>query len=216
MQKCCSLVFCPILLNVNFAPNQEQRTIEEGISHTNGVWALLLFVVAAVVVTVCIVYLRRRRSAELKNSATGNPIIQVPNNKTQYNKTQSEKEAAIEEGIVSVDSLNPEELFAYMSRIIQSELLFLRADCGRQCLMDRFHLSKERVGQAFAQGSSYNSVADYIRDLRLEYSTNLLIMHPELSISDVSKASGFLSLSVYTRTFRKKYGVTPSAYRAQG
>ena len=102
-----------------------------------------------------------------------------------------------------------------MSRIIQAELLFLQVDFGRQKLMDRFRLSKERVGQAFAQGSSYKSVAEYVRDLRLEYSANLLVTHPELSIREVSKASGFSNLSVYSRSFRNKYGVTPSKYRIQ-
>ena len=177
--------------------------------------AISLFVTSTVTIIFSIIAVRKRHAVERKNRDLANQVAQATYYKTQYIKLQSEKETAASNDETNTETLSPVELFDYMSRIIQAELLFLQVDFGRQKLMDRFRLSKERVGQAFAQGSSYKSVAEYVRDLRLEYSANLLVTHPELSIREVSKASGFSNLSVYSRSFRNKYGVTPSKYRIQ-
>ena len=80
-------------------------------------------------------------------------------------------------------------------------------------LTDRFKLSKERVGAAFAQGSSHERLTAYIRELRLDYAVRLMNERPELSVEQVSQASGFTSADTFTRNFRTKYGMTPTAYR---
>jgi len=231
MQRCFFLVFLFIFLLVcngftldkDYQSSEEKQEIDQLQEASNmgkreiiaSICAISLFVISTVTTIFSIIAVRKQHAVERKNRVLADQIAHAMYYKTQYIKLQSEKEMMPSDGEISTETLSPEELFTYMNQIIQAELLFLQINFGRQQLMDRFHLSKERVGQAFAQGSSYNSVAEYTRDLRLEYSTNLLIMHPELSISDVSKASGFLSLSVYIRSFRNKYGVTPSAYRAQ-
>ena len=79
--------------------------------------------------------------------------------------------------------------------------------------MDIFQLSKRRVGAAFAQGSEFNSLADFIRDCRLEYSCNLLVTRPDLSIKEVAAKSGFNYASTYSADFKNRYTMTPSNYR---
>ena len=63
----------------------------------------------------------------------------------------------------------------------------------RHVAMERFHLSKERIGTAFAQGSDYASLAAFITACRVEYAARLLRQQPSLPITQVATASGFSS-----------------------
>ncbi|SNU03641.1 Tetratricopeptide repeat-containing protein [Prevotellaceae bacterium MN60] len=89
----------------------------------------------------------------------------------------------------------------------------LRANFGRQTLIDRTGLSKERIGAAFAQGSDNASLPAYVRELRLDYAVRLMNEKREFSIEQVSMASGFTSADTFTRNFRAKYGMTPTTYK---
>ena len=105
-----------------------------------------------------------------------------------------------------------EQLFKQLSEAIRRERLFTNPNFGRQMLIDRFHVTERRIGAAFAHAGS---LPDFIRELRLEYACQLLAEHPEMSISDVATASGFSSLSVFSREFKRKLEVSPSFYREQ-
>ena len=91
-------------------------------------------------------------------------------------------EPAIESDLLSLDDISDDELFRRLRHVIKREHLYLDPNLDRQKVMDTFQLSKRRVGAAFAQGSEFNSLADFIRDCRLEYSCNLLVTRPDLSI----------------------------------
>ena len=80
-------------------------------------------------------------------------------------------------------------------------------------LSDRFHLNDHLIGTAFAQGSSYKSLPEFIRSLRLEHACGLLRERPDLSISEVATASGFSNLNVFSRYFKAKYMMTPTDFR---
>lgn len=80
---------------------------------------------------------------------------------------------------------------------------------------DRFGLSKERIGAAFAKGSSYKSLIDFLNDCRLPYAAKLLAERPDLSIAEVARESGFPSADTFSRNFRQKYALTPSQFREQ-
>ncbi|MCQ2448819.1 MAG: AraC family transcriptional regulator [Clostridia bacterium] len=54
----------------------------------------------------------------------------------------------------------------------------------------------------------------YITDLRLQYAANLLVT-TDYDILSISVRLGFSSLSYFITIFKKKYGVTPSRYRAE-
>lgn len=80
-------------------------------------------------------------------------------------------------------------------------------------LSDRFHLSDHLIGTAFAQGSSYKSLPEFIRSLRLEHACGLLLERPDMTISEVATASGFSNLNVFSRYFKAKYMMTPTDFR---
>ena len=120
---------------------------------------------------------------------------------------------AIESDLLSLDDISDDELFRRLRHAIKREHLYLDPSLDRQKIMDIFQLSKRRVGAAFAQGSEFNSLADFIRDCRLEYSCNLLVTRPDLSIKEVAAKSGFNYASTYSADFKNRYTMTPSNYR---
>ena len=120
---------------------------------------------------------------------------------------------AIESDLLSLDDISDDELFRRLCHAIKHEHLYLDPSLDRQKIMDIFQLSRHRVGAAFAQGSEFASLADFIRDCRLEYSCNLLVTRPDLSIKEVAAKSGFNYASTYSADFKNRYTMTPSNYR---
>ncbi len=120
---------------------------------------------------------------------------------------------AIESDLLSLDDISDDELFRRLRHAIKHEHLYLDPSLDRQKIMDIFQLSRHRVGAAFAQGSEFASLADFIRDCRLEYSCNLLVTRPDLSIKEVAAKSGFNYASTYSADFKNRYTMTPSNYR---
>ena len=116
---------------------------------------------------------------------------------------------------VNLDSLTNEELFQYVREVVMRDELFLDPTLNRQKLTERFSLSKERVGAAFAQGSSFKSVTEFINDCRLSYAAKLLTERPDLSIAEVAEASGFTRVATFIDNFKKRFALTPNQYRTQ-
>lgn len=56
---------------------------------------------------------------------------------------------------------------------------------------------------------------DWITDLRIEYAKSLMSQHPQLRVQEVFEASGFQSLSHFTRIFTIKEGCSPSKWRSK-
>jgi AraC-like DNA-binding protein len=54
----------------------------------------------------------------------------------------------------------------------------------------------------------------YLQELRLRFASSLL-QASELSVIDICLASGFNTVSHFDRTFKNKFGCTPSVYRKQ-
>ena len=111
--------------------------------------------------------------------------------------------------------MSSEALFAHISQTIVREKLYLDAAFDRQAAIDHFHLSKERVGAAFAQGSDYASISDFINECRLEYAVNLLNDQPALPVSQVAQASGFSDANYFGRKFKARFGLSPTQFRKQ-
>lgn len=120
---------------------------------------------------------------------------------------------AIESDLLSLEDISNDELYRRLRHVIKREHLYLDPSLDRQKIMEIFQLSRRRVGAAFAQGSEFASLADFIRDCRLEYSCNLLVTRPDLSIKEIAAKSGFNYASNYSTDFKNRYTLTPSNYR---
>lgn len=112
-----------------------------------------------------------------------------------------------------LDLLSDSELFDYIRKVVSDENLHLDPMFGRDQLMERLQLSKERIGAAFAQGSEYGNISNFLNDARLFHSTKLLTEHPEMPIAEVALASGFSNRVVFSRNFKERFAMTPSEFR---
>ena len=107
----------------------------------------------------------------------------------------------------------PSDLFRHMQAVILREQLYLDPAFDRQAAIRRFNISKERVGSAFAQSGDFSSISDFIRDCRLRHGCDLLLSHPQMTVSEVAQQSGFIHASTFSTDFKNKYLLTPTAYR---
>ena len=113
------------------------------------------------------------------------------------------------------DETTPTALFRQLSQAIIDEQLFLNPNFDRQAAMEHFHMTKERIGTVFAQGSDFASLAAFVTACRVEYAARLLLQQPTLSIVQVSAASGFSSANHFGRAFKTTYGLSPTEFRKQ-
>lgn len=60
------------------------------------------------------------------------------------------------------------------------------------------------------------SFRDWVTGLRLEYAKRLLTDFPDRTVGEISEASGFLSLSYFTKVFTEKSGSSPARWRRLG
>jgi AraC-like DNA-binding protein len=185
------------------------------ISIAVGILALLILGFAVYV-------FRQWRITKHKNRIMARQITEALEYKEKLKEQQKleNQHAATDENTVGAGlsisdftTLSDGQLFLCLRDLIESEKLFLQSDFGRQTLIDRTGLSKDRIGAAFAQGSDSNSLPAYVRELRLDYAIRLMNAQPDMTVEQVSLASGFTSADTFTRNFRAKYGMTPTSYK---
>lgn len=84
-------------------------------------------------------------------------------------------------------------------------------DVAQQIHTNRTYLS-EYINTVYQQ-----SFRDWIAGLRIEYAKRLMLEQPHLKMLEISVASGFLSLSHFTKTFSEKENCSPARWgRKQG
>ena len=185
---------------------------EQAKAQHNEILAWAGFILVILSVGFIIYLLLQRRSINRKNRVLTEQMMESMKYKKQESQNSRLQTSTPKLQTQDLDELNDDQLFDYLGNVIRSEKLFLNSNFGRQMLIDRFHVNERRIGAAF---SCCEGLPDFIRDLRLEYACQLFADHPEMSISDVATASGFSSLTVFGRDFKRKYEVTPTYFKSQ-
>ena len=176
-------------------------------------------IVALIVIVFAIVVFRKNRIIKRKNRVLAREIAEAIKYREENEELRIKSEefttATDETDSVNLDSLTNEELFQNIREVVMRDELFLDPTLNRQKLTERFSLPKERVGAAFAQGSPFKSVTEFINDCRLPYAAKLLTERPDLSIAEVAEASGFSRAATLIDNFKKRFALTPNQYRTQ-
>lgn len=212
-------------LAVAYDTQGKERQITEGqarnrlyttISIAVGIVALLSLAFAVFV-------FRQWRATKERNRILAQQITEVVQYREKLREQKKEQKKIQEEAhegttkpglsISDFTTLDDEQLFLCLCDMIENEHLFLQPDFGRQTLIERTGLSKECIGSAFSQGSDSNSLPAYVRELRLDHAIRLMNAQPLITVEQVCQASGFTSADTFTRNFRAKYGMTPTAYK---
>ena len=178
----------------------------------------LLFSVLAVLIVVTVlalVIIRKNRIISRKNQSLATQIADAINYKQKYWDEKWAQTSTPADNSVDLKALTDEQLFSHINEIIRRERLFLNPNFDRQSIMDRFQLSKDRVGAVFSKGSEHLKLNKYILLLRLEYAAQLLVDEPERTIAQIAADSGFVSSAYFSDRFRQHYGMSPTDFRTE-
>ena len=210
------------LYAARYHAQEQQREIErkDAEAKHNALFAWFVAVIALLLACFAVYYYLRHREESRKNRILARQITEAMDYKDKYLESEKlrvkseEFATATEQPDTPLESMSSEALFVHISQAIVKEQLFLDPAFDRQAAIDRFHLSKERIGAAFAQGSGYASITDFINECRLEYAVTLLRDQPSLPITHVAQASGFSDANYFGRKFKARFGLSPTDYRA--
>lgn len=157
---------------------------------------------------------RQKRLEDKKNRVLAREIAEAI---TYKEKWLEREELGVKSEALRVESeADPDRaLFLQIQELVIREKLFLDPSLDRQTLVDRLGLSKERIGAAFAKGSPFKSLIEFLNDCRLPYAAKLLTERPDLSIAEVAKESGFPSADTLGRNFKQRFTLTPTQFRDQ-
>ena len=181
---------------------------------TGGIIALLAVIIA-------VYFFRQQRIIQKKNRVLIEQMTEAAAYKRMMEEGRSKSGMSDDmqiaknpDEIVDFDTLSTEDLSKHIRSVIIRERLYLNAQFDRQTAIDYFHLSKERIGAAFSQGSEHNSITDFINSCRLEYARELLATSPQMTVDDIASAAGFGTRRTFSRLFKERYSITPTEYRS--
>lgn len=189
---------------------------------TTGILALLLLVLA---VAIIIQNHRIRR----KNRVLARQIAEAVKYKEKYRllsdqlRERDEEASARQPEVDSqpapdptdLNSMTDEQLYQHIADIVIRERLFCDPDFGRETIMERFQLSKDRVGAIFSKAGGHSKISTYILKQRLDYAARQLLERPDKTIVQIASDSGFSSSAYFSNCFRQHFGLTPTDYRRE-
>ena len=164
----------------------------------------VLFLIAAVIAFV------ENRTISRKNRILAHKISDTIKYRKMY---QDEKRTQAPPVAPDMDTSTDEQLFQHISDVIIRERLFLDPKFDRQTVMDRFQLTKERVGAIFSKGSDYSKLTNFIQQLRIEHAAKLLAEQPDKTMVQIAADCGFSSNTYFCNCFRQHYGMSPTDFR---
>ena len=201
------------LAAIYHAKEQEQTIMQQEAENTRQRY--ILFIVIAVLLAVAAlaaIVIVKNRIISRKNRLLAQQIAETLNYKKMYWEEKRAQKPAI---VPDADIVTNEQFFQHINEVIIREKLFLDPKFGRQTIMDRFQLSKERVGAIFSKGSEHAKLSSYIQQLRLDYAANLFIEQPDKSIIELANECGFSSNTYFSDCFRQHFGMSPTEFRKE-
>ena len=118
-----------------------------------------------------------------------------------YEKRVSEEQESEEQEERAINSI---------TRYLQEHLA---EEISLAVLSEEFHLHPQYISQLFKNEIGVGFLA-YLTNIRMERAKKLLLSSP-LSVAEVAEKSGYSDYRVFTKTFKKSEGITPSQYRRE-
>lgn len=195
---------------------QDEMIMRQEIVTTRQLAAIIIILVVLIgVAALAAVVIFKNRAMRRKNRVLTQQIAEALKYKRLYREEKYEKTAPPGSTPADLNLLTDEQLYQHINDVIIREHLFTVPGFGREVIMKRFQLSKERVGAVFAKGSKHTKMSTHILKLRLEYAALLLTDAPDKSIKQIAADSGFSSSAYFCQCFRLHYGMSPSDYRCE-
>ena len=160
---------------------------------------------------IAVIVLLKNRTISRKNRLLAEQITEGIDYKEKYWEEKRQQIPA--QAPADLNVLTDEQLFQYVNEVVVRDRLYLDSRFGRQTLIDTFQLSKERIGAMFSKGCEYSNLSDYVKHLRLQYATKLLVEQPQKSIEEIATDCGFNSHKYFSDRFRQLFSMTPTEFR---
>jgi len=178
--------------------------------------SLAVAVIALLAIAFAVYFFYQKRIVNEKNRGLVRLIDETIKYKERFQQLQTivRRPSPKEQPAAELKTLSDEELFQHLCEDIRENQLYLDPLFDRQAVCDRYNLNIVQVGSAFAQGSDYSSVADFIRDCRLEHA-RILLKTTDMKVADVAAASGFSRPTTFNHDFKARFNLSPTEYRRQ-
>lgn len=170
---------------------------------TTGILALLFLVFVVIIIF-------QNNSIRRKNHVLARQIAEAVKYKEKYRLLSDNTPDPS-----SLNSMTDEQLYQHIADIIIRERLFCDPNLGRETIMERFQLSKDRVGAIFSKAGGHSKISTYILKQRLDYAARQLLERPDKTIVQIASDSGFSSSAYFSNCFRQNFGLTPTDYRRE-
>ena len=205
------------LYAARYHAQEQQLEIQQRKSEAsrNAFIAIAAIILAFLTAGFAVYYFRQQRIIRKKNRVLVEQMTEAATLRVKSEKLKVKSEVQNPDEIGDFDALPTDELSQHIRSVIIRERLYLNTQFDRQAAIDYFHLSKERIGAAFSQGSDFPTIADFLNHCRLEYARELFITSPEMTVDDIASASGFGTRHTFSRLFKERYSITPTEYRNQ-
>ena len=196
------------LYAARFHAAEQQREIErhKATAKYLGIVGSCIAVVAVLAMFFAAYVVHKRRIVDQKNRALVKQIVEA----AEYRKRYDIQTAEVSTPLSTRRGAGGEAIL----QVIKEKRLYLDPQFDRQAASDYFQITTRDVGAAFAQGSEYANITDFINRLRLDHARELITTRPDMSIDEVATASGFSVRRTFSRLFKEKFGLTPTEYRA--
>lgn len=87
-------------------------------------------------------------------------------------------------------------------------------DIDVKSICEHFNIGKTTLYELASQNYG-KGIAEHIRTLRIEKAKTLLIDYPDMTISEIASACGFLDYNYFITIFKRIVGMPPKKYRKQ-
>ena len=201
-----------------FHAQEQQRLIEqkEASLRADRIYMIAGSLLCLLIIAFALWQVHQKRELDAKNRVLAQQITEVLQLKAERKKTEVEQTAVSRQQLKAdeLKQLTDKQLFEYISYDIRANNLFCDPQCDRQQLMQHYNLTAAQLGAAFARGSEYDSLSDFIRECRLEYACTLLT-GSDKQIGEVAREAGFSRATTFNHDFKVRYSLSPSEYRRQ-
>ncbi|MDO5423681.1 MAG: response regulator [Eubacteriales bacterium] len=103
--------------------------------------------------------------------------------------------------------------YPYVDTVIAAVHDFSDKDVSLKRLAAKLNLNPSYLGTVFHQQTGYY-FSDYLNEERLKYAVSLM-KDTDMKLKEIVDQAGFSSQAYFNRQFRRKYGVSPNAYRVE-
>ncbi|MBP5339923.1 MAG: helix-turn-helix domain-containing protein [Prevotella sp.] len=199
------------LATVYHVKEQEQKILEqEAVNTRQEAYIIIILLVLIGVAALAVVFIVKNRIIRRKNHALAQQIAEALRYK-EKNRLLSQ----LAPDPSSPNSMTDEQLYQYIADTVIREHLFRNPKFGREDIMERFQLSKDRVGTIFSKAGGHSKISTYILKLRLDYAAQQLMEQPDKTVVQIASDSGFSSSAYFSNCFRQHFGLTPTDYRRE-